>query len=185
MGRLVYSMITSLDGFVNDPDGIGWVEPGEQAHRFINGRSRAIGTLLMGRRMYDVMKAWQTMATEPSDPEVYHEYGELWRAADKVVFSTTREEPETPRTRVERSFDATAVRALVDASSKDVSIDGPTLAAQALQAGIVDEVSMYVQPIVVGAGQRFLPARLRLDLGLEEERRFDDGMVFLRYDVRR
>jgi dihydrofolate reductase len=186
MGRLVYSVIASLDGYVNDTDGrFGWAEPDPQVHGYVNDVMRPVGTHLYGRRLYEVMAGWQTMGTSPEEPTVTRDFGELWRAADKVVYSTTLTDVPTPRTRLERRFDADAVRRLVSDSERDVTVGGPGLAAEAFRAELVDVVSVVVVPVIVGGGTASLPDRVRLGLELVDERRFDSGFVALRYSVRR
>jgi dihydrofolate reductase len=190
MGRLVYSVIASLDGFVNDAAGdFTWAMPSEELHRFVNDLENSIGTCLYGRRMYEVMSVWQDWPSPDDDEPVTQEFARVWRAADKVVFSTTLPEVTTPRTRLERTFDPVAVRAMVDASDTDVSIGGPTLAAHALRAGIVDELHMFLLPVVVDGGTSCWPSGwssgARLDLHLVDEHRFVDGTVHLHHRVRR
>jgi dihydrofolate reductase len=172
---LVYSVICSLDGYIEDADGnFDWARPGEDVHAFVNDQERAIGTYLYGRRMYETMVAWETM----DDPApVMRDYAEIWRAAEKVVYSRTLVGVASERTRIEREFDADAVRSI----GGTVSVGGPELAEQALAAGIVDEIHLYVVPVIVGGGKRALPDGLRLDLTLVDERRFDNGTVHLHY----
>ncbi|WP_136708942.1 dihydrofolate reductase family protein [Agromyces sp. H66] len=185
MGRLVTSGLTSLDGYIADERGdFSWGEPDAAVHAFVNDLERSIGTYLYGRRMFEVMRGWEHAHEEPDRPEVERDYTSVWQAADKVVFSTSLDDAGTRRTRVERSFDADAVRDLVQSSTRDVSISGPGLAAHAFRAGLVDEVRLFLHPIVVGGGTRFLPDGVRLLLELVEERRFDNGVVFVRYRVR-
>ena len=184
MGRLVYSVIGSLDGYVDDTEGgFAWAMPDEEVHAYVNDLMRPIGTHLYGRRLYAVMAGWQTLGTSPDESAVTRDFGELWRDADKVVYSATLDEASTPRTRLERSFDPDAVRALVAASDRDVLVGGPGLAEHALRAGLVDEIGVVVAPVVVGGGTAYLPDRLRLDLRLLEERRFANGFAALRYAV--
>ncbi len=184
MGRLVYSVIMSLDGYVDDAEGgFAWAMPDEEVHAYLNDLMRPIGTHLYGRRLYAVMAGWQTLGTSPEESAVTRDFGELWRGADKVVYSTTLDAVSTPRTRLERSFDPDAVRALVAASDRDVLVGGPGLAEHALRAGLVDEIGVVVAPVVVGGGTAYLPDRLRLDLRLLEERRFANGFAALRYAV--
>jgi dihydrofolate reductase len=182
MARLIYSAITSLDGYVADAQGNwDWSVPDAQVHAAINAHEREIGTLLLGRRLYEVLVAWETL--ESDEPEL-REFAEAWRSQEKVVYSRTLRRVTSARTRLERSFDAEAVRALVDAAERDVSIGGPELAALALHAGLVDECLLWVSPVVVGGGKRALPAGLRWELELLEERRFGNGVVQLRYRTR-
>jgi dihydrofolate reductase len=184
MGRLVYSVIVSLDGYVDDAEGgFAWAMPDEEVHGYVNDLMRPIGTHLYGRRLYAVMAGWQTFGTSPDEPAVTRDFGELWRDADKIVYSTTLGDVSTPRTRLERAFDPDAVRALVSGSDCDVLVGGPGLAEHALRAGLVDEIGVVVAPAVVGGGTRHLPDGLRIDLRLLDERRFANGFAALRYAV--
>jgi dihydrofolate reductase len=181
MAKLIFSAITSLDGYVADQDGdFDWAAPDEEVHTFVNDLERPVGTYLYGRRMYDVMAAWETMPTTDEPPHV-QDFAEIWRAADKVVYSRSLEAVSTPRTRIERGFDPEAVRQLKEQSRADLTVGGPHLAARAIEAGLVDECQLFLSPVVVGAGTRALPDRVRLELELLEERRFGSGVVFLRY----
>jgi dihydrofolate reductase len=185
VARLIYSGIMSLDGYTADADGgFDWAAPDEEVHAFVNDLERPIGTYLYGRRMYETMAVWQTMADERDLSPVALDYARIWQGADKVVYSTTLTEPSTPRTRVERSFDPDAVRTMKDSAAADISIGGPGLAAQAVAAGLVDEWQLFVTPVVVGGGTRYLPDDVRLDLDLVDERRFGNGVVLLRYRTR-
>ena len=182
MGRLIYSAIQSLDGYVADAAGkFDWAAPDESVHRFANELQRPIGTNLYGRRMYEVMSAWETLGTEGDEPAYVKEYGELWRASDKVVYSTTLGSVRSARTRIERAFEPDAVRRMKDELVDDISIGGPTLAAQAIAAGLVDEYQLFFVPVVVGGGTRYLPDGIRLDLQLVDQRRFDNGTVYVSY----
>ena len=181
MAKLIYMTIASLDGYVADEDGrFDWAVPDEEVHAFVNELERPVGTYLYGRRMYDVLVAWETMPTE-DQPAVIRDYAEIWRAADKIVYSTTLATAASAKTQIERSFDPDAVRQLKKKAERDLSVGGPGLAAQALQAGLVDECHLFVAPVIVGGGTRFLPEGLRLDLELAEERRFGNGTVYLQY----
>jgi len=181
MAKLIYSAITSLDGYVADADGnFDWSVPDAEVHAFVNDLERHVGTYLYGRRMYEVMVFWETLDTV-DQPPVMRDFAELWRAADKVVYSTTLETVSSARTRIERDFDPAAVRRLKATSERDISVGGPRLAAEALRAGLVDECQLLVSPVVVGGGTAFLPDRLRLNLELLDERRFGNGVVHLRY----
>ncbi len=183
MARLIYTAIASLDGFVADENGnFDWAAPSDDVHAFVNELERSVGTYLYGRRMYEVMVAWETMATE-NQPDVVRDYAEIWRAADKIVYSTTLGMATSAKTRVERAFDPEAVRQLKATASGDVSVGGPDLAAQALAAGLVDDCRLFVTPVLVGGGTRSLPEGVRLDLELTDERRFDNGTVYLGYRV--
>ena len=174
---LAYSAICSLDGYVADREGKwDWSVPDEEVHRHVNDLERPIETYLMGRRMYDVLSAWETM--DDPDP-VMQDYARIWRAAEKVVYSRTLENARTAKTQVEREFDPGAVRAMK--VGRDLSIGGPELAAQALRAGLVDQIHLYMAPVAVGGGTRALPEDLRLDLELADVHRFANGTVYLKY----
>jgi dihydrofolate reductase len=185
MAKLVYTAISSLDGYVADEAGtFDWAAPDEEVHAFVNDLERPVGTYLYGRRMYEVMSAWQDeafLADASSASPAVADYGQIWRAAAKVVYSTTLPAPTTPKTRVERSFDAAAVRELVEASATDVSVGGPTLAAHALATGIVDECHLLVHPVVVGGGTPAFSRGLRASLELIDVRRFASGVMHLHY----
>jgi dihydrofolate reductase len=184
--RLEYSVIVSLDGYHSDADGgFAWAEPDEEVHAFVNERERGATTYLYGRRMYEIMHVWETDPEFTESEPLLSEFAGIWKAADKVVYSTTLETVVTERTRIEREFDPDAVRKIVASSDGDVAVGGPTLAAHALRAGLVDVLNVYLCPVVVGGGTPYLPPDVHLDLSLREERRFDGGVVYLRYDVRR
>jgi dihydrofolate reductase len=185
VARLIYSGIMSLDGYTADAGGgFDWAEPDEEVHAYVNDLERPIGTYLYGRRMYDTMAVWQSMAGRPDLSPASRDYAQIWQGADKVVYSTTLTEPSTPRTRVERSFDPDAVRTMKESAAADISVGGPGLASQAVAAGLVDEWHLFVTPVVVGGGTRYLPGGVRLDLDLLDERRFGNGVVLLRYRTR-
>ena len=177
MAKMIYSAIMSLDGYVADEDGnFDWAEPDEEMHTFVNDLERRVGTHLYGRRMYDVLVAWETI----DDPApVMRDYAQIWRSADKIVYSRTLEEASSARTRIEREFDAEAVRAMK--AEGDLIIGGPELAGQAMRAGVLDELHLLLSPVVVGGGNPALPAGARLDLELLGERRFGNGVVHLHY----
>jgi dihydrofolate reductase len=186
MARLTYSMIASLDGYIEDESGeFDWAAPDEEVHGFINELERSVGTYLLGRRMYEVMAIWQDFPGIENEPPVMQEYAEIWQAADKVVYSATLPSVTTPKTRLERSFDPLQVRAIVTELEQDVSVGGPTLAASALRSGIVDDVHLIVVPIIVGGGKPCWPSGVRLSLDLVDENRFADGTVHLHYRVKR
>jgi dihydrofolate reductase len=181
VAKLIYSMLASLDGYVADEDGKwDWARPDEEVHSFLNDLSRPVGTYLLGRRMYDVLVAWETIDTS-DEPPCIEDFAGIWRATDKLVYSTTLERPSSERTRIEREFDPDVVRELKAAAERDLSVGGPNLAAQAFAAGLVDECHLFLAPAVVGGGNRALPADQRVELELLDERRFGSGMVFLRY----
>ena len=181
MGDLIYSMIASLDGYIADDEGrFDWAEPDPEVHAFINELERDVGTYLYGRRLYEVMAVWETWPVEEDPPHI-RDYAEIWRAADKVVYSTTLDEVSTPRTRIERSFDPEAVRQMKASAERELSVGGPNLAAHAIRAGLVDECHLFIAPIVVGGGTSAFPDDVRLKLELLDERRFANGMVYVRY----
>ena len=172
-------MSISLDGYVNGADGtFGWTEPDEETHRFVRELESGKGTYLFGRRMFETMRVWEDEAALTGLPDYALEYAPIWRAAQKVVFSTTLEDPGVPRTRVERRLDLDSIRAMKESSAADLGAGGPTLAADLLRAGLVDELTVFVVPVVLGAGTRFLPDQLSIDLSLVEERPFGSGTVF-------
>ena len=184
MAKLIYSAITSLDGYVADRDGnFDWAAPDEEVHAFVNDLERPIGTYLYGRRMYETMAVWETLDLAGESPAM-HDYAKLWRAADKVVFSTTLDAVSTPKTRIERAFDAGAIREMLASATSDVSVGGPELAAHAFAAGLVDECHIFLTPIVVGGGRQSLPDDVRVQLELLDERRFAGGVVHLHYRTR-
>jgi dihydrofolate reductase len=185
MAKLIYSAITSLDGYNADEDGnFDWAAPDQEVHTFVNDLERPVGTYLYGRRMYEVMAPWETDPTLAGQSPVMREFAELWQAAGKVVYSRTLETASTARTRIERDFDPGAVRQLKATAGRDLTVGGPDLAAQAIKAGLVDEFQLFLVPIIVGGGRPSLPSNLRLELELLDERRFGNGMVHLRYRTR-
>lgn len=181
MARLIFSMTQSLDGYIADKAGrFDWSEPDEEVHAFVNDLLRGVGTFLFGRRMYEVMVVWETLSLD-DQPRPMADFAEIWRAADKVVYSTTLEAVSSARTRLERDFDPQAVRSMKAEADRDLEVAGPGLAAHAFRAGLIDEIHLFVVPVVVGGGTRALPDRVRLDLELVDERRFGNGTVYLRY----
>jgi dihydrofolate reductase len=184
MAKLIYSSITSLDGYVADEDGkFDWAEPDEEVHSFVNDLYRPVGTFLLGRRLYEVMVAWETLSLADQPPFI-QDFAGIWRAADKIVYSKTLQTASSTRTRIERDFEPEAVRQLKATAERDLTVGGPDLAAQALKAGLVDEIHLVVASVVVGGGIEALPDTVRLDLELLDERRFGNGMVHLRYRTR-
>jgi dihydrofolate reductase len=184
MAKLIYSAIASLDGYTADSSGgFDWAAPSEEVHAFVNDLERDIGTYLYGRRMYETMRVWQTMPTGPDQSYAVRDFAQLWRDADKVVYSSTMTEVSTPRTRIEPRFDPAVVRDLADSSDRAVSVGGPTLAAEALRSGLVDEVQLFVVPVAVGGGTPAFPRDSFLTLELLDERRFANGTVYLNYAV--
>jgi dihydrofolate reductase len=182
MAKLVYAAIASLDGYVADEDGnFDWAAPDEEVHAFINDLERSVGTYLYGRRIYEVMRYWETAPTEGDEPAAARDYARIWQAADKVVYSTTLDAPTTARTRIAPAFDPEAVRRMKAAADRDLSVGGPGLAAQAIRAGLVDEWHLFLTPVLVGGGNPALPDRARVELELVDERRFGGGVVHLHY----
>ena len=185
MSKLIYSAIASLDGYVADADGnFDWAVPDEEVHTFINDLARPVGTYLYGRRMYETMVGWETDPTLADQSPVMRDFAEIWQAADKIVYSKTLEAVSTARTRIERDFDPEAVRQMKALTGRDLIVAGPELAAQAIKAGLVDKYHLFVVPIVVGGGKQSLPNDVRLQLELVDERRFGNGMVYLKYRAR-
>jgi dihydrofolate reductase len=182
MAKLIYLFNVSLDGYIADEDGkFDWGAPGEEYYSFINDLLRPVGTYLYGRRLYELMAVWETDPAVAAQSPGTREFAEIWQSADKVVYSRTLEAAGTTRTRIERGFDPEAVRQLKAAAERDVTVGGPTLGAHAITAGLVDEYQLFVWPVVVGGGKRFLPNKARLQLELLDERRFGSGVVYLRY----
>jgi len=184
MARLIYSAITSLDGYIEDDEGkFDWATPDEEVHAFVNELERPIGTYLYGRRMYETMVYWETLSTGGGGRAVSRDYAEIWRAAEKIVYSRTLETPASARTRIEHRFDPAAIARVKETSDADISVGGPELAGQAMAAGLVDECHLFVHPILVGGGKRALPDQVRTRLQLLDERRFGSGVVHLHYGV--
>ncbi len=184
MAKLIYSVITSLDGYIEDEDGkFDWAVPDEEVHTFINDLERPVGTYLYGRRMYETMVYWEIAHTLADHP-VEQDFTEIWQAAEKIVYSTTLEEVSSARTRIERDLDPEAIRGMKASAERDISVGGPDLAAQAFRARLVDECHLFVAPIVVGGGKPALPKDVRVKLELLDERRFGNGMIYLRYGAR-
>ncbi|HKZ13548.1 MAG TPA: dihydrofolate reductase family protein [Solirubrobacterales bacterium] len=184
MGKLIYAAIASLDGYVEDEAGkFDWAMPDEEVHAFVNDLERPIGTYLYGRRMYETMVFWETASAAADDPPVFDDYAGIWRDAEKVVYSRTLQTVSSAKTRIEREFDRDAVLGLKRSSAADISVGGAELAGQAIGAGLVDECHLFLFPVVVGGGKRALPAGVRTQLELLDERRFGNGVVHLHYRV--
>ena len=179
------SFSTSLDGYIADEEGnFDWAAPAEEVHAFVNDLERPIGTYLYGRRMYEVMKFWETAHTLAGQPPFIRDYAQIWQAADKVVYSKTLQAVTSARTRLERKFDPEAVRQMKASAGRAISVGGPDLAAQAIRAGLVDEFHLFLTPIVVGGGSQAIPNDVRVTLELLDERRFEGGVVHLHYRTR-
>jgi dihydrofolate reductase len=184
MGRLIFSAIGSLDGYLTDADGnFDWAEPDEEVLADLNAEVRTAGTYLYGRRMYETMKVWETDPAAAAQSPESGEFAGIWQAAQKVVYSSTLPSVSTSRTRLVRRFDAAEVEKLKRGSDTDLYVGGPTLAAEALRHGLVDRLHLILAPAVIGGGLPVLPAGLRLTLRLDDERRYPNGMVALQYDV--
>jgi dihydrofolate reductase len=185
MAKLIYSAITSLDGYAADEDGnFDWAAPDEEVHAFVNDLERPVGAYLYGRRMYEVMVGWETAHTLADQRPVMGDFARIWQAADKIVYSKTLETASSARTRIERDFDPAAVQQMKAQAGRDLTVGGPGLAAQACTAGLVDECHLFVTPIIVGGGNQALPNNVRLKLHLLDERRFGSGVVHLRHRTR-
>ena len=185
MAKLIYSMFTSLDGYAAAAEGdLGTGAEDPEMHTFVNDVFRPVGTYLYGRRMYETMVYWETAHTVPDQPPHVLQYARDWQAAEKIVYSTTLESVASGNTTLERTFDADAVRTLKAESDRDLTVDGPILAAQAIAGGLVDEYQLFITTSVVGGGKRFFPDGVRLDLDLIEERAFDSGLIYARYRAR-
>ncbi|MGH2852284.1 MAG: dihydrofolate reductase family protein [Solirubrobacteraceae bacterium] len=184
MGRLIYSAITSLDGYVEDEHGgFGWATPDEEVHAFVNDLERPIGTHLYGRRMYETMVFWETEGTGGDRRAASRDYAEIWRASEKVVYSRTLAATISARTRIERDFSPDAIARLKESSARDITVGGPDLAGQAIATGLVDECHLFLNPVVVGGGKRALPDDVHVELELLAERSFRSGVVHLHYSL--
>jgi dihydrofolate reductase len=183
MAKLIYATICSLDGYIAEPGKSDWAMPDEEVHQYVNDLERQIDTYLYGRRMYETMVFWETASAAPDEPPVFHDYAEIWRASDKVVYSRTLQDVSSARTRIEPEFDPEAVRHLKQSAAADIAIAGPELAGQAIAAGLVDECRLFICPVVTGGGKRALPDMPRGQLELLDERRFESGVVHLHYRV--
>lgn len=184
MARLIFSGITSLDGYTADKEGgFDRLEPAPEVMAFLNDREREVGTYLYGRRIYEIMAVWADFGPETDMPDAERDYTAIWQAADKVVYSRTLESVWTPKTRLEPAFDAEAVRRMKAEAESDLGIGGPGLGAAALREGLVDEVHCYLIPVSFGGGLPFLPEDQSIALDLVEHHVFANGTVFLRYRV--
>lgn len=182
MSKLIYFTVTSLNGFIaGENDRPDWSVPSEEVSAFINEKYRPFGTYLYGRKNYETMKVWQTPEVIPDLTPVLKDFGRIWQAADKIIYSKSLEKVSTPKTRLEREFEPQAVRDLKAQSPHDICVAGPNLAAQATQAGLVDEIQLLVVPFILGSSIRVLPDSINVKLELLDERRFNNGWVYLRY----
>lgn len=184
MARLLFATLASLDGYIADPEGnFDWAAPGEQVHAFVNDLMRSVGTHLYGRRTYDVMRYWDAPPASEWSPPAVRDFAAIWQAADKVVYSRTLPEVSDRRARIERDFRPEQIRELKEGAVADLAIGGPELAAHAFRAGLVDDCHLFVVPWLVGGGTRAFPEGLREPLRLADQRRFDDGTVYLHYQL--
>ncbi len=188
MGKLIYLITTSLDGYVADHQGnFDWAVPSEEVHSFVNDIVRNVGTSLLGRNMYEIMKVWDTIPTEgtggPMDgpSEAMNDYARIWRTAKKIVYSSTLSEVSIANTTIERSFDPALIQKLITESDKDFDIGGPHLAGEAIKAGLVDDFHQIIVPQLVGNGNYWLPKGVSSNLQLVDLRRFENGFVHLQY----
>jgi dihydrofolate reductase len=185
LAKLIYSTITSLDGYIEDKDGnFDWAAPDKEVHSFINNLERPIGTYLYGRRMYEVMVGWENAQTHPHLPPYVSEFARIWQSADKIVFSKSLTSVSSIKTQIVRDFDPASVRRMKETAKRDISVGGPTLAFQAMKVGLVDELHLFVIPVLVGGGKRSLPGNMIVRLELLDENRFGNGVVHLHYQIK-
>lgn len=183
MARLIYSAIASLDGYVEDKSGaFDWAAPDAEVLAFVNELERPIGTYLYGRRMYETMRFWETADADALDPGS-RGFMDIWRQAEKIVYSRTLRKPSSTRTQIVREFDPAAVRKLKESATGDITVGGAELAQQAIAAGVVDEIQLFLNPVIIGGGKSALPGGVNVKLELLDEHRFRGGVVFLRYAV--
>ena len=181
MGKLIYAITTSLDGYVAESNGnFDWAEPSEEVHFAFNEIVRNVGTSLFGRKMYEVMKVWDDIPAD-GDSEAMNDYVKIWNETSKIIYSTSLVEVTTANTILERSFNAGAVKKQVAESDRDFAIGGPHLAAQAIKAGIVDEYHQIIAPVIIGNGNHWLPKDINIELELIDVRKFENGFVHLHY----
>ena len=182
MAKLIYASNVSLDGYIEDERGVfEWTAPDDEVLAFITDVLRSVGTYLYGRRLYDTMAVWEADPALAAQSDLMGEFANVWQAADKVVYSTTLATVSTSNTRLERHFDPSAVHDLKASATSDLTVGGSNLAAQAFKAGLVDVCHLFIWPVVVGGGKPAMPTETRIDLELLDERRFNNGVVHLRY----
>jgi dihydrofolate reductase len=187
MAKLIYYAISSLDGYIEDADGkFDWAEPDEEVHAFVNDLVRPVGTYLLGRRMYETLVYWERLPDLAAQPLVVQDFAAIWQGAEKIVYSRTLQTAPSARTRIEREFDPDAVLQLKAEAGRDLTIGGPELAAQAIEAGLVDAYHLFLVPVVVGGGKRSLPdTNVRVKLELLDERRFRNGTMYVHHRTHR
>jgi len=184
MAHLIYSAILSLDGYIEDADGnFDWAMPDEEVHKFINDLERDVGTYLYGRRMYEMMTIWETDPEFAAESPLTQDFAKIWQAAEKIVYSETLESASTRKTKIERNFDPESIQQLKKTAGQNIAIGGSGLAAHVFRAGLIDELHLFLTPIIVGGGKKSIPLNIRLELELMDERRFGNGTLFLRYRV--
>lgn len=184
MGKLIFIANMSLDGYTTDKDGdFNWTEPNDEVFQFITDLIRPMHTHIYGRLMYETMMVWETDPRFAEESALMRDFAEVWQAADKIVYSRTLEKTSTHKTRIERIFDPDAIRQLKATSDHDIHIGGPDIASHAFRAGLIDEIHLFLFPIVVGGGKSALPNDMKIKLELLEERRFPNGTVYLRYQT--
>jgi dihydrofolate reductase len=184
MAKLIYVSNVSLDGYIEDEHGnFDWTAPNDEVFAFITDLVRSVGTHLYGRSMYDTMAVWETDPALRAQSELIGDFANVWQAAEKVVYSTTLDAVQTAKTKLERNFDPDSVRDMKASATSDLTVGGPNLAAHAFKAGLVDECHLFIVPVLVGGGKPSLPIDTRAELELLDERRFSNGVVYLRYRV--
>lgn len=184
MAKLIYVVNVSLDGYIEDAHGsFEWTEPSDEVFTFITDLVRPVGTHLLGRRMYETMAVWETQPALAAQSELMADFANVWQAADKVVYSTTMHVVSTTNTRLERRFDPDSVREMKASAASDLAVAGPTLAAHAFKAGLVDECQLFMYPVLLGGGKPAFPSDARIQLDLLEEHRFGNGALNLRYRI--
>jgi len=185
MAKLIYVSNVSLDGYIEDEHGnFDWTAPNDEVFAFITDLVRSVGTYLYGRRMYDTMAVWETDPALSAQSELMGDFANIWQAAEKVVYSTTLDAVATAKTKLERNFDPDSVRDMKASATSDLTVGGPNLAAHAFKAGLVDECHLFIIPVLVGGGKPSLSIDTRAELELLDERRFSNGVVYLRYRAR-
>jgi dihydrofolate reductase len=182
MRKLIYSMGVSLDGFIAGPGGeLDWSAPGEELHRFHNEQMREIGAHLCGRRLYETMVYWETAQEDPSATDYTLEFARIWQQLPKIVFSQTLELVQGNATLL-RGGVAQEVAKLKQQPGKDLAVGGASLASTCTQVGLIDEYRLFVSPVVLAGGTRYLPQLgQRIDLDLVETQTFGSRVVYLRF----
>lgn len=184
MGKLIYIANVSLDGYIEDSHGdFDWTAPSDEVFVFITDLVRSFGTYLYGRRLYETMAVWETDPALAAQSELMGDFARVWQAANKAVYSTTLNAVSTAKTQLDRNFDPDAIRNLKASAAGDLTVGGANLATHAFKAGLVDECQLFIYPVIVGTGKPSLPSDMRANLELLDERRFGDGVVYVRYRV--